>query len=76
MGKKETIKEHICMHMDNVSGVVGAGNFVNWVRGQENSESCGHIRAGALIMQRPRGSEGLCYCMHRTAVSTRIREEQ
>ena len=22
---------------------------------------CGGIRAGALIMQRPRGSEGLCY---------------
>ena len=38
MGKKETIKEHICMHMDNVLGVVDAVNFVNWVRGQESSE--------------------------------------
>ena len=64
------------MHIDIVLGVVDAVNFVKCVRGQSLPESCGHIRAGALIMQRPRGSEGLCYCMHRTAVSTRIREEQ
>ena len=38
MGKKQTIKEHICMHTDNVSGVVDAVNCVKWVRGQENSE--------------------------------------
>ena len=64
------------MHIDIVLGVVDAVNFVKCVRGQENSERLWGIRAGALIIQRPRGSEGLCYYLHQREVSTKIREEK